>query len=97
MNNSDKNTKDKYNANLTKDDLKALGDQQGNLKTELSDDTLLQNREKDVDFTGKDLDVPGRTLPKNRTHLKNKDEENQLYSQGSDTKDNLEETTEHIK
>ena len=88
------NKQNTYNPEITKEDKTALGDKEGNLKTELSDDTLLKNREKKVDFTGKDLDVPGRNRnPKEKL----KDEENQLYSQGSDDNENLETTSEHIK
>ncbi|WP_431134242.1 hypothetical protein [Psychroserpens mesophilus] len=83
-----------YNPEITKDDKTALGDKKGHLKTELSDDTLLKNRENKVDFTGKDLDIPGRNK---NTKKKLKDEENQLYSQGSDDNEDLEITSEHIK
>lgn len=95
---TNKDTKDlDYNPEITKEDLKKLGDKQGHLKTETSDDDLLKNRNKPVDFTGKDLDVPGRKLPKDSIHKKLKDEENQLYSQGSESNENLEQTTEHLK
>ncbi|MGB3606230.1 MAG: hypothetical protein WA775_08355 [Psychroserpens sp.] len=95
-NNKSSEKKETYNSNITKDDLQALGDKAGNLKTELSDDELLKNREKPVDFTGNGLDVPGRDLPTN-TSGKLKDEENQLYSQGGGDNEDLEQTTEHIK
>lgn len=96
----DKSEKKKldYNPEITEADKKVLGDKAGNLKTELSDDALLKNREKPVDFTGKELDVPGRTLPKtNKEGSKLKDEENQLYSQGGADNEDLEQTTEHLK
>ncbi|WP_040279135.1 hypothetical protein [Psychroserpens damuponensis] len=86
-----------YNPNITEDDKKALGDKAGNLKTELSDDELLKEREKPVDFTGKDLDIPGRSLPNKVKPSKLKDEENQLYSQGGVSNEDLEQTTEHLK
>ncbi|WP_047546426.1 hypothetical protein [Psychroserpens sp. Hel_I_66] len=95
--NDNKKEKLDYNPEITKEDKKALGDKAGNLKTDLTDDELLKNREKPVDFTGKDLDVPGRDLPKNRTKLNLKDEENQLYSQGGESNEDLEQTTEHLK
>ena len=82
MKNSKDNNKTDYNPEVTKQDLETLGDKKSHLKTELSDDLILKNRTKPVDFTGKDLDVPGRTLPKDRTKSNVKDEENQLYSQG---------------
>jgi hypothetical protein len=83
-----------YNPEITKEDKTALGDKEGNLKTGLNDDILLKNRERKVDFTGKDLDIPGRTKETKRIL---KDEENQLYSQGSADNENLEITSEHIK
>lgn len=97
MKDKQKTETENYYPNITKDDLTALGDKDGNLKTELSDDTILKNRTRDVDFTGKNLDIPGRTLQSQQTNKTLKDEENQLYSQGSDSNEDLEQTTEHIK
>jgi hypothetical protein len=93
---SDKH-KEKYNSDITKDDLQALGEKTKNNRTDQGDDRMLQEREKDVDFSGEDLDVPGRNLPKNKTQKKLKDEENQLYSQGGSGNEDLERNTEHIK
>nr|WP_321226365.1 hypothetical protein [uncultured Psychroserpens sp.] len=93
----DKKEKLDYNPEITKEDKSVLGDKAGNLKTELSEDDILKNRERPVDFTGKNLDVPGRTLPKNRSNSELKDEENQLYSQGGESNESLEQTTEHLK
>ncbi|MFD2914217.1 hypothetical protein [Psychroserpens luteus] len=93
----DKKEKLDYNPEITKEDKSILGDKAGNLKTELSEDDILKNRERPVDFTGKNLDVPGRTLPKNRSNSELKDEENQLYSQGGESNESLEQTTEHLK
>jgi hypothetical protein len=83
----DKNT---YNSDITKEDLNILGEKELNLRNDAADDQLLKERTDDVDFTGKDLDVPGRntTASQHRTSLK--DEENQLYSQGSADNENLE-------
>jgi len=92
----DNNSK-KYNPNITEADKKALGDKAGNLKTTRSEDDILKQREKDVDFAGKDLDVPGRDLPSQRTKKDLKDEENQLYSQGGPGNEDLERTNEHVK
>jgi len=92
-----KNEKLPYNPEITDEDLQAIGDKEGNLKTELSDDELLKERKKKVDFTGKDLDVPGRDLPSQRTQNSLKDEENQLYAQGSGDNESLEQTNEHLK
>jgi len=52
-----------------------------NLRSDGGDDEQLKNRTRPVDFEGKDLDVPGRTLPEDRTKKQLKDEENQLYSE----------------
>ena len=93
----DKKEKLDYNPEITKEDKSVLGNKAGNLKTELSEDDILKNRERPVDFTGKNLDVPGRTLPKNRSNSELKDEENQLYSQGGESNESLEQTTEHLK
>lgn len=80
----------KYNENITEEDKKILGDKSGNLRNDSSDDQLLKNRKKPVDFEGKDLDIPGRKLPKNKTKKILKDEENQHYSLGGDNHDDLE-------
>lgn len=80
----------KYNANITTEDLQALGDKAGNLRNDNSDDELLKNKFNKTDLIGKDLDIPGRKLPKNKTHKLLKDEENQLYSLGSEENENLE-------
>lgn len=86
-----------YNPEITEDDLQAIGDKEGNLKVDLSDDELLKERKKKVDFTGKGLDIPGRDLPSQKTNKSLKDEENQLYAQGSDDNETLEQTDEHVK
>ena len=77
----EKDTKS-YNSDITKDDLQALGERTKNIRTDGGDDKLLKNRTKDVDFAGKDLDVPGRKSPNATKKSSIKDEENQLYSQG---------------
>ncbi|EDP95908.1 hypothetical protein U8527_12320 [Kordia algicida OT-1] len=90
----DQNT---YNSDITKDDLQALRERTENTRTDGGDDSLLNNRNKAVDFAGKDLDVPGRTLPSDKKQASIKDEENQLYSQGGDGNEDLERTSEHIE
>jgi hypothetical protein len=84
-----KKDKTNYNSEITKEDLRTLGDKEGNLKNDLNEDEYLKERKKKVDFTGKDLDIPGRSLPKNKTKKVLKDEENQMYSLGSDDNENL--------
>jgi len=95
----DKNSKktESYNPEITEADKKVLGDKSGNLHTDSGDDELLKNRKKSIDFAGGDLDVPGRTLPKNKSEGKLKDEENQMYSQGGPGNEDLESTTDHVK
>lgn len=93
---SDKKKK-AYNADITKEDLNALGEKTKNTRTDQDDDQQLTERERDVDFTGSDLDVPGRNLLKNKTHKTVKDEKNQLYSQGGSGNENLERNRHHIK
>ncbi|WP_179344963.1 hypothetical protein [Winogradskyella ursingii] len=89
-----KENEKKYNSDITKEDLNTLGEKNKHMRDKETDDAQLKNRTKDVDFTGKGLDVPGRDLPRNRPEEKLKDEENQLYSQGSESNSNLEDSTE---
>jgi hypothetical protein len=91
----EKDKKDKkYDSNVSEHDKDLLGKKHKNLRTDGGDDLQLDdaNRQEPVDFEGKDLDIPGRTLPEDRSKKKFKDEENQLYSQGGPGNDHLEET-----
>ena len=87
MKSKEKNTN--YKAEITEEDKHILGDKLEHIRTDGGGDNQLADREKPVDFAGKDLDIPGRNLP-NQTKESLKDEENQLYSQGGDSKRNLE-------
>lgn len=87
---SDKKDQD-YDSDVTKHDKDLLGKKHKNLRTDGGDDQQLEERIRPVDFEGEDLDVPGRTLPEDRTKKKFKDEENQLYSQGGPGNENLDE------
>lgn len=80
-----------YNSDITKHDLDILGSKNENLRKDGGDDQQLIDRDNPVDFEGEDLDIPGRTLPEDRSKKKLKDEENQLYSQGGSDNDALEE------
>ena len=91
---SDKNEKT-YNSDITEEDLNALGEKTRNKRKDQGDDQQLNERERDVDFVGSDLDIPGRNLPKNKKTLK--DEENQLYSQGGSGNEDLERNKDHIE
>ena len=87
------NKSKKYDSDITKDDKDLLGKKHKNLRTDGGDDSQLDknHRSHPVDFEGKDLDIPGRTLPEDRSRKDLKDEENQLYSQGGPDNDALEE------
>lgn len=77
-----------YNADITKEDLKNLRDE--GLSMDTGDDRLLPHRKERTDFTGKDLDIPG-TNKRNLTPSAGiSDEENSLYGQGGERKENLE-------
>lgn len=88
-----------YNPEITEKDKKKLGDAAQNLRNDTGDDLLLKNRKKKVDFTGKNLDVPGSQENKKKKKKTDalKDEENELYSQGGEENENLEQDTEHLK
>ena len=98
------NTKDKlqkenatssYDSNITKDDLKALGeDVENNIRQDGGDDVALDNRKEKVDFSGKDLDIPGRSAASKKTTNRITDEENMLFSQGGESNENLEEQSD---
>lgn len=80
----------KYNANITKDDLKALGKE--GLRMDTGDDRLLEKRKDAIDFAGKNLDIIGRNDTAPSANKKLKDEENSLYGQGGERNENLEHT-----
>ena len=80
----------KYNERIKDDDKKILGDKSGNLRNDSGDDQVLKNRKNPIDFEGKDLDMPGRKLPENKSKKRLKDEENQLYSLGGENHEDLE-------
>jgi hypothetical protein len=87
------NTEEKldYNPNITKEDKELLGEDKDNIHNDGSADRELINRNKKVDFTGKDLDIPGRTAAhKNSGTTGLNDEENKLHSQGGERNNNLE-------
>lgn len=87
----DQEKKQKYDSNITKHDKELLVEKNENLRKDGGDDQQLIDRSEPIDFEGEDLDVPGRTLPEDRSKKKLKDEENQLYSQGGPDNDGLEE------
>ncbi|MBF4984201.1 hypothetical protein FNJ87_18525 [Nonlabens mediterrranea] len=93
MKNQGKSEKDNlpYNPDVTDQDLQALRNDNAHLHSDNQDDQQLKNREEKVDFTGKDLDIPGRTeAQKNNGPNGLNDEENKLHSQGGDRQNHLE-------
>ena len=89
------NKKEQYNSEITKEDLNALGDKAGNLRHSGDSDEILKDRKRNVDFTGKDLDIPGSDQKHDSTALR--DEENKIYGQGGERKANLESNEGKIK
>lgn len=81
-------------ADLTDDDLKALGDE--NLNMDGGDDEQLRNRPFKTDFAGEDLDIPGSEDDDDMEDIGSEDEENNLYSIGGDNHDDLEEDPNRI-
>lgn len=77
-----------YNPKVTKHDLDILS--QEHIHGDGGDDQQLRDRSEKVDFEGKDLDVPGRNRSKKPTGNGLRDEENELFSQGSEDNENLE-------
>jgi hypothetical protein len=75
---------------ITKEDLEALGPK--DLSLDMGDDeNLLKHRIYPVDFSGKDIDIPGSELDDAGEAIGSEDEENNGYSIGGDAHDNLEE------
>jgi len=77
-----------YNPNVTEHDKDILS--QKNIHGDGGDDQQLKDRKEKVDFAGKDLDVPGREQAKKNKGNGLRDEENKLFSQGSEDNENLE-------
>lgn len=88
MKTKNNNTETTYNSDITKDDIDALGKK--GLRADSEDDRLLLDRDQAVDFQGKDLDIPGRNKTSSAIKKGITDEENTLFGQGGESKDNLE-------
>tara|TARA_Y100000815_G_C12960225_1_gene356368 strand:- start:91 stop:369 length:279 start_codon:yes stop_codon:yes gene_type:complete len=86
---ADKQKNIDYDPDLTKEDLDIL--KQENIHKDGGDDQQLRDREREVDFAGTDLDVPGREAAKKNKGNGLNDEENKLHSQGGPGKDYLDE------
>lgn len=74
---------------VTEEDLEALGPEE--LSMDMGADEELKHRSRPVDFTGKDLDVPGSELDDAAESTGSEDEENNSYSIGGDGHNDLEE------
>lgn len=90
-NDSESNTKGNFD--VTEEDLEALGPK--DLSMDMGDDEQLKHRTRPVDFSGKDLDVPGTELDDEQEEKGSEDEENNNYSLGGDGKTDLDEGQEH--
>lgn len=78
---NEKSTEELANeAKVTKEDLEALGSKDANLSDDGGDDEQLLERERMVDFTGDELDVPGSELDDDQERIGSEDEENNFYS-----------------
>ncbi|HZY82276.1 MAG TPA: hypothetical protein VFE50_22280 [Cyclobacteriaceae bacterium] len=91
VNESEPVTENKFD--VTEEDLEALGPK--DLSMDMGDDEQLKHRTRPVDFSGKDLDVPGTELDDEQEETGMEDEENNNYSLGGDGKTNLDEGQEH--
>ena len=76
-------------SDLTKDDFQALASDE---IESTGDDEILENRSWPVDFTGKELDVPGSEDDDAQEEIGSEDEENNSYSLGSDRHSDLDES-----
>lgn len=89
----DEQAKSNGKYDVTDEDLEALGPK--DLSMDMGDDEQLKHRNRPVDFTGEDLDVPGTELDDDQEERGSEDEENNIYSLGGDDKNNLDEGQEH--
>lgn len=79
----------KNESDVTEEDLEALGPE--DLSLDMGDDEQLKHRTRPVDFSGKDLDIPGSELDDDKEEIGSEDEENNGYSLGGDNHEDLEE------
>jgi hypothetical protein len=81
--------KKRSESDVTKEDLLALGSDE--LSSDDGDDEQLKDRTLPLDFSGKDLDIPGSELDDASEEIGSEDEENNGYSLGGDNHEDLEE------
>jgi len=76
------------NSDLTNDDFQALASEEIH---STGDDEILTNRIYPVDFAAEDLDIPGSEQDDDQEAIGSEDEENNSYSIGGDSHEDLEE------
>lgn len=76
-------------SNVTSEDIQALGPK--DLSMDMGEDEQLKQRTWPVDFTGRELDIPGSEQDDAREDIGAEDEENNPYSLGGDRHEDLEE------
>lgn len=74
---------------ITDEDMEALGPE--DLSMDMGDDEQLKHRNRPVDFSAQDLDIPGSELDDEKESIGSEDEENNSYSLGGDNHEDLEE------
>jgi hypothetical protein len=79
----------KNESDVTAEDLEALGPE--DLSMDMGDDEQLKHRNRPVDFSAQDLDIPGSELDDENEAVGSEDEENNSYSLGGDNHEDLEE------
>ena len=79
----------KNESDVTAEDLEALGPE--DLSMDMGDDEQLRHRDRPVDFSAQDLDIPGSELDDEKEEIGSEDEENNSYSLGGDNHEDLEE------
>lgn len=79
----------KNESDVTAEDLEALGPE--DLSMDMGDDEQLKHRNRPVDFSAQDLDIPGSELDDDKEEIGSEDEENNSYSLGGDNHEDLEE------
>lgn len=83
INSDDGDTSERGEADVTDEDLQALGPK--DLSMDMGEDErILKNRVWPVDMVGSDLDVPGSELDDDNEAIGSEDEENNNYSLGGD-------------
>jgi hypothetical protein len=92
--NEEEKTAEDQDAQVTQDDLNALGTEELNMDG--GDDDLLKDRVYPVNFSGDDLDVPGSEDDDAMEDIGEEDEENNSYSIGGDKHNDLEEDANRL-